>query len=133
MKRHLFVLAAVAVWFCAPITATNAQIRADTGSIAIGGSVIGSTVIIGITQEKADELVRDAKRPLEELTTRERENILLLKEKLDLNERQMRAALGILGDQQRSGPDFKKPTWQGALLFNFRRRCAASRIDPHEV
>jgi hypothetical protein len=40
-----------------------------------------------LTQEKADELVRDAKRPLEELTTQQRENIALPKEKLDLNTR----------------------------------------------
>jgi hypothetical protein len=45
-----------------------------------------------------DELVRDAKRPLEGLTSQQRENIALLKEKLDLNERQVRAALGILGE-----------------------------------
>ena len=45
-----------------------------------------------------DELVRDAKRPLEELTTQQRDNIVLLKEKLDLNERQVRAALGVLGE-----------------------------------
>ena len=98
MKRHLSVLAAVAVWFSGSITASNAQVRADTGSIAIGGSVTSSTVIIGIPQEKVDELVRDAKRPLEELTTQQRENIALLKDKLDLNERQVRAALGILGE-----------------------------------
>jgi hypothetical protein len=60
--------------------------------------VIQSTVIIGIPQEKVDELVRDAKRPLEGLTSQQRENIALLKEKLDLNERQVRAALGILGE-----------------------------------
>ena len=38
------------------------------------------------------------RRPLEELTAQQRENIALLKEKLDLNERQVRAALGILGE-----------------------------------
>jgi hypothetical protein len=43
--------------FFASITAAYAQIRADTGGIAIGGSVTGSTVIIGIPQEKVDELV----------------------------------------------------------------------------
>jgi hypothetical protein len=74
------------------------QVKADTGGIAIGGSVSGSTINIGIPQEKVDALVRDAKRPLEELTTQHRENIALLKEKLDLNERQVRAALGILGE-----------------------------------
>jgi hypothetical protein len=98
MKRHLSFIAAVGMGFFASITAAYAQVRADTGSIAIGGSVTSSTVIIGIPQEKVDELVRDAKRPLEELTTQQRENIVLLKEKLDLNERQVRAALGILGE-----------------------------------
>ena len=98
MKRHLSFVAALGMCFFAPITAAHAQVRADTGSIAIGGSVTGSTVIIGIPQEKVDELVRDAKRPLEELTTQQRENIVLLKEKLDLNLGQVRAALGILGE-----------------------------------
>src|SRR5690242_16644157 len=98
MKRRLSLVVAVTVWFFAPITAAYAQVKADTGSIAIGGSVTSSTVIIGIPQEKVDDLVRDAKRPLEELTTQQRENIGLLKEKLDLNERQVRAALGILGE-----------------------------------
>jgi tetratricopeptide (TPR) repeat protein len=98
MKRHLSFVAALGMCFFAPITAAYAQVRADTGSIAIGGSVTSSTVIIGIPQEKVDELVRDAKRPLEELTTQQKENIALLKEKLDLNERQVRAALGILGE-----------------------------------
>jgi tetratricopeptide (TPR) repeat protein len=99
MKRHLSFVAALGMCFFASITAAHAQqVRADTGSIAIGGSVTGSTVIIGIAQEKVDELVRDAKRPLEELTTQQKENITLLKEKLDLNERQVRAALGVLGE-----------------------------------
>jgi hypothetical protein len=98
MKRHLSFVAALGIGFFASVTAAYAQVRADTGSIAIGGSVTGSTVIIGIPQEKVDELVRDAKRPLEELTTQQRENIVLLKEKLDLNVSQARAALGILGE-----------------------------------
>jgi len=97
-KQHLSFAAALGMCFFASITAAYAQVRADTGSIAIGGSVTGSTVIIGIPQEKVDELVRDAKRPLEELTTQQRENIALLKEKLELNVSQVRAALGILGE-----------------------------------
>jgi tetratricopeptide (TPR) repeat protein len=99
MKRHLCFIASLSVCFFALNTPAHAQVRADTGSIAIGGSVTGSTVIIGIPQEKVDELVRDAKRPLEELTTQQRENIALLKEKLDLNLGQVRAALGILGEK----------------------------------
>src|SRR5262249_56885349 len=98
MKRHLSFVAALGMCFFASITAAHAQVKADTGGIAIGGSVTSSTVIIGIPQEKVDDLVRDAKRPLEELTTQQKENITLLKEKLDLNERQVRAALGILDE-----------------------------------
>ena len=98
MKRHLCFIAAFGICFFASTAAAYAQVRADTGSIAISGSVTGSTVVIGIPQEKVDELVRDAKRPLEELTIQQRDNIVLLKEKLDLNERQVRAALGILGE-----------------------------------
>src|SRR6516225_2948217 len=98
MKRHLSFVAALSMCFFASNTTSAQQVRADTGSIAIGGSVTSSTVIIGIPQEKVDELVRDARRSLEELTVQQRENIVLLKEKLDLNERQVRAALGILGE-----------------------------------
>src|SRR5215470_470976 len=98
MKRHLSFAAGLGIFLFASITAAYAQVRADVGSIAIGGSVTGSTVIIGIPQEKVDELVRDARRPLEELTAQQRENIALLKEKLDLSGRQVRAALAILGE-----------------------------------
>jgi tetratricopeptide (TPR) repeat protein len=99
MKERMRFIATLGVCFLALNTTTHAQqVKADTGGIAIVGTVTGSTVIIGIPQAKVDELVRDAKRPLEELTTQHRENIVLLKEKLDLNERQVRAALGILGE-----------------------------------
>jgi tetratricopeptide (TPR) repeat protein len=100
MKRHLcFVAAALGMCFFALNTTAHAQqVKADAGGVAIGRDVIQSTVIIGIPQEKVDELVRDAKRSLEELTVQQRENIALLKEKLDLNLGQVRAALGILGE-----------------------------------
>jgi tetratricopeptide (TPR) repeat protein len=99
MKRHLSFVAALGMClFGLNASAGAQQIKAETGGIAIGGSVSSSTINIGISQEKVDELVRDAKRPLEELTSQHRENIVLLKEKLDLNERQVRAALGILGE-----------------------------------
>ena len=94
MKRHLSFVAALGMCFFASNTTADAQVRADTSGIAIGGSAFFSKVITGIPQEKVDELVRDAKRPLEELTTQQKENIALLKEKLDLNERQVRAVLG---------------------------------------
>ena len=97
--RHLCFVAAFGMYCLASNTTAYAQqVRADPNSVAIGGNVTSSTVIIGIPQEKVDELVRDAKRPLEELTNQQRENIALLKDKLDLNLGQVRAALGILGE-----------------------------------
>src|SRR5262249_19002301 len=100
MKRHLSFVAALGMCFFvwSNTTAVAQEVKADTGGIAIGGSVSSSTINIGLPQERVDELVRDARRSLEELTTQQRENIALLKEKLDLNERQVRAALGILGE-----------------------------------
>ena len=98
MTRCVSFIAALGICFLTSIAAAHAQVKADANSIAIGGSVTGSTVIIGIPQQKVDELVRDAKRPLEELTTQQRDNIVLLKEKLDLNVRQVHAALAVLGE-----------------------------------
>src|SRR5215475_14970557 len=99
MKRHMRFIATLGVCFVALNTTTHAQqVKVDTGGIGIVGPVTSSTIITGVPLEKVDELVRDARRPLEELTTQQRENIALLKEKLDLNERQVRAALGVLGE-----------------------------------
>ena len=99
MKRHLSFVAALGMCFSAlTATAYAQQVKADTGGVAIGGSVTGSTINIGIPQAKVDELVRDAKRPLEELTALQRDSIALLKEKLDLNLGQVRAALNIVGE-----------------------------------
>ena len=77
MKRRLFFIAASGMCVVASFSAAFAQVKADSGSIAIGGSVTASTVIIGIPQQKVDELVRDAKRPLEEFTAQPRDNIVL--------------------------------------------------------
>src|SRR5271163_435557 len=55
--------------------------------------------ISGVPFEKVDELVRERTKPLEELTAAQKDTITLLKEKLDLNERQVRAALVILGEE----------------------------------
>jgi len=99
MKRHLCFIAALGI--CFMLLNANAraqQVKAEFGALAIGGNVSGSTIVVGLSQQKVDELVRDARRPLEELTVQQRENIALLKEKLDLNERQVRAALSILGE-----------------------------------
>ncbi|GLR89448.1 tetratricopeptide repeat protein [Bradyrhizobium iriomotense] len=99
MNKRLSIVAALGLYcFASSPIALAQQIKADTDGVAIGGSVMWSTIITGIRPEKVDELVRNATRPLEELTTQQRDNIALLKEKLDLNERQVRAALAILGE-----------------------------------
>jgi len=99
MKRHLSFVAALGMCFFAPITAAHAQVRADTGSIAIGGSVTGSTVIIGIPQEKVDETCSRCETPAGRTDHSTAQRILSYsRTKLDLNLGQVRAALGILGE-----------------------------------
>jgi hypothetical protein len=99
MKLCLSCVVAFGLWFSlSSAHAQQGQVKAESGGIAIGGSVTDSTINIGLPQEKVDALVRDRTRPLEELTAQQRENITLLKEKLDLNERQVRRALDIIGE-----------------------------------
>jgi len=94
MKRHLSFVAALGMCFFAPITATYAQqIRAETGGIAISGSVTGSTINIGVPPEQLAALVRQAA----DLSETQKKVIAKLEDELDLNQRQIRAALGILG------------------------------------
>jgi tetratricopeptide (TPR) repeat protein len=128
MKRHLCFIAALGTCFFASMTAAYAQVRADTGGIAIGGSVTGSTVIIGIPQEKVDELVRDAKRPLEELTAQQRENIALLKEKLDLTEGQVGTALDILGEKDI--PPERRAAKLVEIAESFKALKATASVQP---
>jgi hypothetical protein len=95
VKKHLSFVAALAMCFFAPITVTYAQqIRAETGGIAIGGSVAGSTINIGVPPEQLAALVRQAA----DLSETQKKVIAKLEEELDLNQRQIRAALGILGE-----------------------------------
>jgi hypothetical protein len=97
MKRHLSFIAAFGMCFFAPVSATYAQqIKADTGSIAIGGSVTGSTINIGIPPEQLAALVRQAA----DLSKTQKKVIAKLEDELDLNQRQIRAALGILGENE---------------------------------
>src|ERR1700741_115326 len=110
-KRYSCFTTTIGICFLASIATAFAEVRAETGGIAIGGNVSGSTLVIGISQQKVDELVRDAKRPLEELTAQQRDNIILLKEKLDINERQVHAALAIIGEN-----DVPQERWAAKLV-----------------
>src|SRR5256884_1569915 len=94
MKRHLSFVAALGMCFFASIPAAYAQVRADTGSIAIGGSVTGSTINIGVPPEQLAALVRQAA----DFSETQKKVIAKLEGELDLNQRQIRAALGILGE-----------------------------------
>lgn len=102
MKPSRSCVVALGVWLSAltPLAqAEQVEIKADSGGIAIGGSVSHSTInITGLTWEKVEELIRGRTRPLQELNDQQRENLALLKEKLDLDERQVRRALDIVGD-----------------------------------
>jgi tetratricopeptide (TPR) repeat protein len=79
--------------------AQRCEIEANGGSVGICGEVKDSTITIGVPLEKVEELVRERTKPLEELTAAQKETISVLKEKLDLNERQIRATLDILGEK----------------------------------
>src|SRR5262247_99672 len=94
MKRHLSFIATFGICFFASIPAAYAQVRADTGGIAIGGSVTGSTINIGVPPEQLAALVRQAT----DLSETQKKVIAKLEDELDLNQRQIRAALGILGE-----------------------------------
>jgi len=95
MKSRLSFIGALGICLCASMTATYAQqIRAETGGIAIGGSVSGSTINIGIPPEQLAALVRQAT----DLSDTQKKVIAKLEDELDLNQRQIRAALGILGE-----------------------------------
>ena len=101
MKARLLYLAVLAFAFAqegTPSLAQRASVQADDGSVAIGGSVSGSTITIGISYEKLEEAVRNRTRELQDQSSTQKQVIALLQEKLDLNQRQVRAALDILGE-----------------------------------
>jgi hypothetical protein len=79
----------------APVT-IGANVNVDRGSVAIGGNVSNST--IGVPYEKLEDAVRSRTKDLQDLSESEKETIALLKEKLDLNQRQVKSALEIVGE-----------------------------------
>jgi tetratricopeptide (TPR) repeat protein len=96
---RIFAATACALAFLAPIGITTAQQRhvtAETGGIAIGGNVINST--IHDSPEEIAQIVRLRTQPLELLTETQRQFIGRLQADLDLNQRQIHAALEIVGE-----------------------------------
>ena len=95
MKQHLCFIASLGVYLFGLNAAVDAQqIKADTGGIAIGGSVTGSTINIGIPPEQLTALVRRAA----DLSETQKKVIAKLEGELDINQRQIRTALSVLGE-----------------------------------
>src|SRR3984893_16197799 len=67
------------------------------GGVAVGGNATGP-ITIGVPPDKVEELVQLRTKPLEDLSQSQKDTIALLKEKLDLNQRQVKSALEILGE-----------------------------------
>src|ERR1700731_4567530 len=68
------------------------------GGVAAGRDITGPVNIVGVPSEKIDELVRLRTKDLSDLSESQKETIGLLKEKLDLNQRQVKSALATLGE-----------------------------------
>ena len=95
MKRSLYVIAlGVCFVLWSPIAHAQ-QVKADTGGVAIGGNVSGSTINIGIPPEQLAALVRQGA----DLSEAQKKLIANLEGQLDINQRQIHAALDILGEK----------------------------------
>jgi len=94
MKTCFSLLAALGIWLLASSELARAQVRADTGGVAIGRDVNQSTINIGIPPEQLAALVRLTT----DLSEAQKTLIAKLEGDLDLNQRQIRAALDILGE-----------------------------------
>src|SRR3954447_24274879 len=78
----------------------GSRTEATSCASAIGGSVTAShiSVVCGISPEILDALIKSRTQTLEDLVGAHRETIALLRQNLDLNERQISAALNIVGE-----------------------------------
>src|SRR5215470_5833522 len=105
MKQHLCFIAALGM--CLAWSSISygqvfgTRIEATSCASAVGGNITASnvSVVCGIPPEVLDALVKSRTVVLEELVSAHRETISLLKGSLDLNERQIRAALDTIGEK----------------------------------
>jgi tetratricopeptide (TPR) repeat protein len=95
MKMGLFLIFFLGLWLFMEGSITYAQeIKSEAGSVAIGGNVTGSTIIIGIPPNQLEELIRQHK----DYSDSQKKLIENLRSRLEINERQIIAALNILGE-----------------------------------
>src|ERR1019366_4354523 len=109
-------------------------VHAEEGSVEIGGGVSDSTIIIGIPPEKLDELVRLRTKDLSDLSESQKDTLASLKEKLALNQGQVRAALEILGEADVSPDRLGANLVEIAEKFkDLRTVAAAQRGDDAKI
>jgi tetratricopeptide (TPR) repeat protein len=94
MPRHLLFSVAIGLCLLASCPAAIGQQVNATGGVAIGGGVSNSTINVGVPPEQLAALIRQAS----DLSETQKKLITELEGKLDLNQRQIRAALDILGE-----------------------------------
>src|SRR5262245_25905817 len=98
MNARASVLLAYGIWLLATTPHAQAQsVRAETGGMAIGGNVTNSNINIynGVSPEQLAALIRQSG----DLSDAQKKLIARLEADLDLNQRQIRAALDILGEK----------------------------------
>jgi len=119
----------IVLTFAFVVPATRAEerppVHAEQGSVAIGGNVSNST--IGVPYEKLEEAVRSRTKDLEDLSASEKETNALLKEKLDLNQRQVKSALEILDETNVPPEHLAAKLVEIAKNFKDLRTAAASQ------
>jgi tetratricopeptide (TPR) repeat protein len=71
--------------------------NATNCSVSVNGDVQNSTIIACASPEVLDQLVRQGMKTLRDLTDSQKDTIALLKDRLKLNEEQLKSALRILG------------------------------------
>ena len=95
MKTGLSLIVALGMYCLASSPIAHAQqVKADTGGVAIVGNVSNSTINLGVPAEQLAALVRQAGD-----AETQKKWIAKLEADLDLNQRQIRAALDILGEK----------------------------------
>ena len=98
MTPRLSFVAALSIGLLTPVPFAQAQqpgVQAESGSVAVGRDVRDLTINIGIPPEQLAALIQQT----HDLSESQKKLIAELEAKLDLNQRQVRAALEILGEK----------------------------------
>lgn len=135
MKSRLFIIAALSICgFASSPVAHAQQIQADTGGVAIGGDVSNSTINInninGISAEELAALVRQNR----DLSEAQKKLIAKLESELDLNQRQIHAALDILGERDVAPERLGDKLVEIAERFKTLQAAASANLgDDHRI